>query len=79
MKNRIKKLQDVIKEKNLDAMVITSRPNTFYFSGFTGSSSIIIITVENGIFATDFRYIETATDTCGKNYEVNMMTSSADV
>ena len=79
MKNRIIKLQNVIKEKNLEAMVITSRPNTFYFSGFAGSSSIIILTVENGIFATDFRYIETAIDTCGENYEVNMMISSEDV
>lgn len=78
MKNRILALQNIIKDKNLDGMIITSRPNTFYFSGFAGSASIIIITKDEKIFATDFRYIETAAENCGKNYEVSMMTSSAD-
>jgi len=78
MKKRMQSLQNVIKGKNLEAMIITSRPNTFYFSGFGGSSSIIIVTVGRKIFATDFRYIETATENCGADYEVNMMTSSAD-
>lgn len=78
MKKRIEKLQSVLKEKKLDAVVITSRPNTFYMSGFAGSSSIIIITTENKYFATDFRYIEHATELCRDFFEVSLMKSTAD-
>lgn len=78
MKNRIERLQKAVKEKNLEGIIITSRPNTFYLSGFSGSSSIIIVTTGRKLFATDFRYIEHAVEICGEVYEVILMTSSAD-
>lgn len=78
MRQRIEKLRTIIKEKQLDAIIITSRPNTFYLSGFGGSSSVIIVTREEAFFATDFRYIEIAGKTCGGDYTVEMFSSDAD-
>lgn len=78
MENRIEKLQLILKEKELDAIVITSRANTFYLSGFAGSSSIIIVTPQKRLFATDFRYIEQATKQCKDFYEISLLGSSED-
>ncbi|MFW6382392.1 MAG: aminopeptidase P family protein, partial [Bacillota bacterium] len=47
-------------EKELDAIMITSKENRFYFSGFTGTAGIILITDSNNYFITDFRYISQA-------------------
>lgn len=79
MKERIKKLRGIIKTENLDCIVITSRPNTLYFSGFTGSTSVVIVTERKAFFATDFRYIEIAREICGKNYTVEMCERSPEV
>ncbi len=78
MISRIKRLQNAVKDRNLEAVGITSRPNTFYLSGFDGSASIIIVTAEKQLFATDFRYIEYASELCGGFYKVTLMTSTAD-
>ncbi len=78
MKQRIKKLKNIIKEKQLDAIVITSRPNTFHLSGFDGSASVILVSPENEFFGTDFRYIENAEKICGEHYTVEMFQSDAD-
>ncbi|MFW5873225.1 MAG: M24 family metallopeptidase [Bacillota bacterium] len=58
--NRISKLKDLREEKELDAIMITSKENRFYFSGFTGTAGIILITDSNNYFITDFRYISQA-------------------
>jgi Xaa-Pro aminopeptidase len=60
MKEKIKRLQNKLKERNLDGAIIYSRPNTVYFSGFLGTTSVILVTLDEAIFATDFRYIEHA-------------------
>ncbi|MBN2558583.1 MAG: aminopeptidase P family protein [Clostridia bacterium] len=78
MKERINRLRKVLKDKNLGAAVITSRPNTFYFSGFGGSSSVIIVSADEVYFATDFRYIEHAKELCGEFMTVEMFKTSAD-
>lgn len=46
--------------KGLDAIIITSRTNVFYLSGFTGTSGDLIITLQKAYLLTDFRYIEQA-------------------
>jgi len=78
MKDRIKKLRKVLKDRKLEGVVITSRPNTLYFSGFAGSSSVIVITQTKAFFATDFRYIEHAKEICGKSYKVEQFEKRAD-
>ena len=72
MNKRIEKLRNLIKEKNCDGVLITSRSNTFYFSGFDGSASLMLITPDKAYLTTDFRYIEYAKELCGDYYEVSM-------
>ncbi len=61
MKKRLKRCREILEEKQLDAVLITSSANRFYLSGFSGTSGSLIITSsgENHL-VTDFRYIEQA-------------------
>lgn len=56
MKDRIKKVQQKLKEENLDAFVITTLSNVRYLSGYSGSNGILVITPKSSVFLTDFRY-----------------------
>lgn len=61
LQNRIKNLRRDLKEKELDAMIIKDRVNTYYFTEFRCSSSILIIdSRRRPIFITDARYAEMA-------------------
>lgn len=55
-KKRINRLQQVMKDQQIDAVVLNSDINSYYFSGFTGSSRQIVLTQDEGFFYTDFRY-----------------------
>ncbi len=58
--NKIDKLKKLRVEKELDAIMITSKKNRFYFSKFTGTAGTIIVTNSKNFFITDFRYIDQA-------------------
>ncbi|MFH1335781.1 MAG: Xaa-Pro peptidase family protein [Candidatus Zixiibacteriota bacterium] len=58
MKSRIKRLQKILKDENLDAFLVTYLPHVRYLSGYTGSNGIMLITPNNSNFLTDFRYQE---------------------
>lgn len=60
MINRVAKLREKMKEKEIDAVIITGRENYFYLSGFTGSDGCLLITNEKTFLITDFRYVEQA-------------------
>lgn len=61
MKNtRIATLVDELKDNKLDAMVISSYASYRYFSGFSGSNCILIITQSRRLLLTDGRYTEQA-------------------
>ncbi len=45
-------------EKELDGIFISQPENRYYLSGFDGSAGYLLITAENAVLATDFRYIE---------------------
>lgn len=70
MKKRIDSLRSIMIKENLNGVIITSNDNIRYLSGSPGSDSIIIITPKKAYFATDFRYIETASELTKKGYEV---------
>ena len=57
---RLCKLRTTIAEKGLGAILISQPENLQYLSGFTGSSGWLLISVQNAILATDFRYVEQA-------------------
>jgi Xaa-Pro aminopeptidase len=58
MKSRIKRLQKILKDENLDAFLVTYLPHVRYLSGYTGSNGIMLITPNDSNFLTDFRYQE---------------------
>lgn len=58
--NKISALRKQFNENNIDAIVITSTYNRRYISGFTGTAGAALITKENALFITDFRYTEQA-------------------
>ncbi|HHW31760.1 MAG TPA: aminopeptidase P family protein [Clostridiaceae bacterium] len=60
IENRLKKLREKMIQKNLDAVLVTKRENYFYLSGFTGTSANLIITKDEALLVTDFRYVEQA-------------------
>lgn len=58
--SRVSKLQDAIKAKKMDAMLVTSQYNLRYVSNFTGTTGLAVITQEEAFFVTDFRYTQQA-------------------
>lgn len=55
---RLDKLRKGMKEKGLEALLITSPYNLRYVSNFTGTTGLSIITLEKAYFVTDFRYTQ---------------------
>jgi Xaa-Pro aminopeptidase len=55
---RLKRLRQVLADKELDAILVSQEHNRRYLSGFTGSAGTLLITAERAILATDFRYFE---------------------
>jgi Xaa-Pro aminopeptidase len=58
--NRLRRLRTSIAEKGLNALLLSQPENLRYLSGFTGSSGWLLISGQNAILATDFRYVEQA-------------------
>ncbi len=58
MSERLERLRERMAERNLDAMLVSNADNRRYLSGFTGSAGFLVITPEEAILATDFRYFE---------------------
>jgi len=55
---RLKKLRKQLDEEQLDAIMVTDPANRRYLSGFTGSAGTLIISSDQALLATDFRYYE---------------------
>jgi len=58
--NRLQKLRQKLTETEIDAILISQPENRYYLSGFAGSSGYLLITLQNTVLATDFRYMEEA-------------------
>jgi len=58
--NRLQNLRQRLVDKELDGILISQTENRYYLSGFDGSSGFLLITPQDTILATDFRYIEQA-------------------
>ena len=57
---KLAKLRELLKEKELDALLVTNPYNRRYITGFTGTAGVAIISKEDAVFITDFRYTEQA-------------------
>ncbi len=58
VKERISKIQALLEQDG--AMLITGRPNRYYFTGMESSAGTVLITKRNAYFMIDFRYVEKA-------------------
>lgn len=56
--NRIDKIRVELVKREVDAILISQPENRYYLSGFSGSTGYLVITAEDTIIMTDFRYVE---------------------
>ena len=61
--NNIKKIQEKLIEKNLDAVLVTDEKNQRYATGFPFTDGAVIVARSAAWLITDSRYIEAATNT----------------
>jgi Xaa-Pro aminopeptidase len=69
LKERHRRIRDVLASRSLDALVVTSLPNILYLTNFGGSSAIVVLTDDRVRFITDFRYVSAIGETRGASYE----------
>jgi Xaa-Pro aminopeptidase len=55
-------LTDLIGERELDCLLVTNIVNVRYLTGFGGTNGACIVTPEERLFLTDFRYVERAAE-----------------
>lgn len=78
MHKRLESIKAMMTRENLDAFLISGRTSTFYFTGFSGTTSKCLFTRDGVYLITDFRYVSQAkeqvfTDIEVVRYEKDMM------
>ncbi|OEC00568.1 Xaa-Pro dipeptidase [Lysinibacillus sphaericus] len=58
---KLQKLRKILQEQNIDGVLITNEYNRRYMTGFTGTAGVAIVSQNDAVFITDFRYTEQAT------------------
>lgn len=76
--NRVNKLQKILEERQLDAVLVFSPANRRYLSGFAGSTGYSVIMKEKQDFLVDFRYWEQASLQC-PGWQIVKISGEADV
>ncbi|MEX2181761.1 MAG: aminopeptidase P family protein [Gemmatimonadaceae bacterium] len=54
--SRLTALRASLAASDLDALLVSSLPNIRYLTGFSGSSALVVVTMEQCLLLTDFRY-----------------------
>ena len=62
---RLAALAALLEAEGLDALLVTSRPNIRYLTGFSGSAGVAVATKHALLLVTDFRYEEQARQQSG--------------
>ena len=62
-------INDILNQKNLEAIIITSPENLYYFSGVTGGEGLLVFTAEKKYIIVDGRYTIQAKEQA-KGFEV---------
>ncbi|MGE7840951.1 M24 family metallopeptidase [Lysinibacillus sp. NPDC093712] len=57
---KLQKLRKTLQEQNIDGILITNGYNRRYMTGFTGTAGAAIVSQNDAVFITDFRYTEQA-------------------
>ncbi|MGE7093126.1 M24 family metallopeptidase [Lysinibacillus sp. NPDC048646] len=58
---KLQKLRKALQEQNIEGILITNEYNRRYMTGFTGTAGVAIVSQNDAVFITDFRYTEQAT------------------
>jgi Xaa-Pro aminopeptidase len=53
---RLAALRAAIDASQLDALLVSSLPNVRYLTGFSGSSALLLVSADDALLLTDFRY-----------------------
>lgn len=54
------RLVELLRERELDCLLVTDLVNVRYLTGFTGTNGACVVTSQERLFLTDFRYVEQA-------------------
>ena len=57
---RAERLSALVKERELDVLLVTNLVNIRYVCGFSGTNGVCVVDSERRVLVTDFRYIERA-------------------
>ncbi|MBN1863203.1 MAG: aminopeptidase P family protein [Dehalococcoidales bacterium] len=60
LETRRERLRQQFAEKEIDGLLVSQPANVRYLSGFDGSAGYLLITAQDAILATDFRYLAQA-------------------
>ena len=60
MTMKLTNLRELLKEEEIDALLITNPYNRRYMTDFTGTAGVAIVSADDAVFITDFRYTEQA-------------------
>ena len=58
--SRTDRLVELLEARNLDSLLVSDLLNVRYLTGFTGSNGACVVTRDERLFYTDFRYVEQA-------------------
>ena len=75
-RSRQEALVRALEAAELDALLVTSRANVRYLTGFSGSAALVLVTRGDLMLVTDFRYDEQAREEAGAVARVEVDSSS---
>ena len=58
--SRTDRLVELLEARDLDSLLVTDLSNVRYLTGFTGTNGACVVTRDERLFFTDFRYVEQA-------------------
>ena len=70
--NKLEKVRALLKEKNVDALFVTSELNQRYLLDYPFTDGMLVILADNAYMVTDFRYYEEAQSKANPAFEVVM-------
>lgn len=72
---KVNEIQALMRDKKLDALLVTDRYNMRYLSGCTADTGCLYISENRWVFLTDSRYTTQAKAECGERFQVLEVTA----
>jgi Xaa-Pro aminopeptidase len=67
---RADRLVERLRERELDALLVTDLVDVRWLTGFTGTNGAALVSADERLFLTDFRYVEQAGEQVGDGFEL---------